>query len=333
MRLSTSPPAVVAAALALTAAGIIGSSSIFGILDNTGDELGDYLGLDEVPQIAVSAVRLLQPAYEPLKALSPSCTEALYPEFNDVNDWNDCSLLPRRVFWRPGAPPLLIRQTMTKANMWESSTGSAVWGCGIVLSRYMEALGAPFWEGKQVLELGSGTGFGAISAAKLGAASVLATDRDAKVLMLAAENARTNGVSGVVSTASLSWGKPEPGSGGPLATPYDVLIGSDLTYDREAWPVLFETIYASRRPCLLSAAERRPNELAKLQAEMTKAGLSDRVVDSPMSSGVRASAPGLSESNYGADKVKLFWVQVAADGAAAGAQPTAFVFPPGGEPR
>ena len=142
-----------------------------------------------------------------------------------------------------------------------------------------------------------------------------------------------DGVSGVVSTASLSWGKPEPGSGGPLATPYDVLIGSDLTYDREAWPVLFETIYASRRPCLLSAAERRPNELAKLQAEMTKAGLSYRVVDSPMSSGVRASAPGLSESNYGADKVKLFWVQVAADGAAAGAQPTAFVFPPGGEPR
>ena len=302
MRLSPLGPTVAATALAACAAGIIGSSSIFGILDNTGDELADYLGVDEVPEIAVTAVRLLQPAYEPLKALSPSCTEALYPEFNDVNDWNDCSLLPRRVFWRPRAPPLLIRQTMTKANMWEASTGSAVWGCGIVLSRYMEALGEPFWEGKRVLELGTGTGFGSVTAAKLGAASVLATDRDLKVLALAAENARTNGVGGVVSTASLSWGKLDAAGGGPLVTPYDLLIGADLTYDREAWPVLFETIYAARKPCLLSAAERRPNELQKLQAEMTKAGLTFEVVSSPMRSG------------YGADKVKLFWVQAGGDG-------------------
>ena len=166
MRLPTAPSAT-AAVLAACAAGIIGSSQVFGILDNTGDELADYLGVDEVPAIAVSAVRLLQPAYEPLKALSPSCTEALYPEFNDVNDWNDCSLLPRRVFWRPQAPPLLIKQTMTKANMWEVSTGSAVWGGGIVLNRYMEELGQSYWQGKRVLELGTGTGFGAVTAAKV----------------------------------------------------------------------------------------------------------------------------------------------------------------------
>ena len=166
MRLPAAPSAT-AAVLAACAAGIIGSSQVFGILDNTGDELADYLGVDEVPAIAVSAVRLLQPAYEPLKALSPSCTEALYPEFNDVNDWNDCSLLPRRVFWRPQAPPLLIKQTMTKANMWQVSTGSAVWGGGIVLNRYMEELGQSFWQGKRVLELGTGTGFGAVTVAKV----------------------------------------------------------------------------------------------------------------------------------------------------------------------
>ena len=166
MRLPTAPAAT-AAVIAACAAGIIGSSQVFGILDNTGDELADYLGVDEVPAIAVSAVRLLQPAYEPLKALSPSCTEALYPEFNDVNDWNDCSLLSRRIFWRPRAPPLVIKQAMTKANMWEVSTGSAVWGSGIVLTRYMEELGQPFWQGKRVLELGTGTGFGAVTAAKV----------------------------------------------------------------------------------------------------------------------------------------------------------------------
>ena len=84
--------------------------------------------------------------------------------------------LPRRVFWRSGAPPFFIRQTMTKANMWQASTGSAVWGGGIVLSRYMEVLGSTFWEGKRVLELGTGTGLGSVTAPKLGAARVLAID-------------------------------------------------------------------------------------------------------------------------------------------------------------
>ena len=44
-----------------------------------------------------------------------------------------------------------------------------------------------------------------------------------------------------------------------------MVIGADLTYNRDAWPVLFETIQAARAPCLLSASERRPNELASLQ--------------------------------------------------------------------
>jgi len=299
MRLPTpSVPTVAATALAACAAGVIGASSVFGILDNTADQLADYLGVEEVPQAAVATVRLLRPAYEPLKALSPSCTEALYPEFNEFNEWNDCSLLPRRVIWQPRLqPPLLIRQTMSKDNMWEASTGSAVWGGGIVLGRYMEALGAPFWEGKRVLELGTGTGLGSVTAAKLGAASVLATDRDPKVLALAAANAQANGAGGVVSTASLSWGRPEPqAAAGPLAQPWDVVIGADLTYNRDAWPVLFETIQAAQAPCLLSASERQPNELSSLQAAMSQAGLVFEAVDSPMRSG------------FGVDKVQLYWV-------------------------
>ena len=192
MRLPTPPsiPTAAATALAVCAAGVIGSSSIFGILDNTGDELADYLGVDEVPEVAVATVRLLQPAYEPLKALSPSCTEALFPEFNDDLDMNDCLLLPRRLLWPAPGKPVLIKQTMSTKSMWQSSTGSTVWGGGVVLQRYLESLGPEYFAGKRLVELGTGTGLGAISAARQGASYVLATDRDAAVLSLAEANAR-----------------------------------------------------------------------------------------------------------------------------------------------
>ncbi|EOD24914.1 hypothetical protein EMIHUDRAFT_115710 [Emiliania huxleyi CCMP1516] len=143
----------------------------------------------------------------------------------------------------------------------------------------MEELGSAFWEGKRVLELGTGTGLGSVTATKLGAARVLATDRDAKVFALAAQNAQANGVGGTVSAASLSWGRPGPeAADSPLAQSWDVAIGADVTYNRDAWPVLFETIEAARDA-------------------MRKAGLAFELVDSPMRNG------------YGADKVKLFWVR------------------------
>ena len=98
---------------AAIAGGVRLVNPIFGIYDSTADELADLLGIDDAPPAAVSAARFLRPVYEPLKALAPSCTDALFPEFNDDLDMNDCLLLPRRVLWRGGTqPPLVIRQTM-----------------------------------------------------------------------------------------------------------------------------------------------------------------------------------------------------------------------------
>merc|ERR1712185_407495 len=101
-------------------------------------------------------------------------------------DMNDCLLLRSRVFWSGnGLWPIMIKQTMTTGSMWQVSTGSTVWGGGVVLQRYMEELGADYWAGKRVLELGTGTGLGGVTAARLGASDVLVTDRDESVLRLA----------------------------------------------------------------------------------------------------------------------------------------------------
>ena len=82
-------PSATAAVLAACAAGIIGSSQIFGILDNTCDELADYLGVDEVPAIAVSAVRCPAWAWEPLKALSLRAPRRV-PRVQRRQRLNDC---------------------------------------------------------------------------------------------------------------------------------------------------------------------------------------------------------------------------------------------------
>ena len=237
---------------------------------------------------------------------------------------NDCLLLPSRVFWSAGGvggvpTPITIKQTMTTGEMWQVSTGSTVWGGGVVLNRYMEGLGSAFWQGQRVIELGTGTGLGGVTAARLGAADVLVTDRDAEVLRLAASNARANLPSTVrvaaagsltptseqrgtpsapaFRTSLLEWGSaPAVGAEGAAADgeaayaqEWDVVVGADLTYNREAWPVLVETIKRLQAPAILSASERREDELKSLASFLTDEGLSFEIEPSPMAQGYAAS--------------------------------------------
>ena len=74
----------VAAVTGVTVAATVGINGIFGVLDNTADELADLFGVDDVPPMAVSAIQALRPVYTPLKAVTPSCTAALFPEFNEM---------------------------------------------------------------------------------------------------------------------------------------------------------------------------------------------------------------------------------------------------------
>ena len=283
-----------AAGLALASAlALAGANGCFGILDQTEDELADILGVDEVSPALTSAVLAGRPIYEVFKTVSPSCTDAVFPEFNAVNDFNDCLLLKSRVFWRGVNPPLVIDQTMQMSTIAKQSTGSSVWGGGVVLARYMEELGGEFWRGKQVIELGSGAGLGSITAAKLGAQSVLATDRDADVLELIKANVAKNlgAKQKSVSVARLDWGQA---SDVVDRTQWDVAIGADLTYNRDGWPFLFRQLQQLRVPAILSASERRTDELKSLRAALDDAGLTYTMVDSPF------------EVGYASTNIKLF---------------------------
>jgi len=165
-----------------------------------------------------------------------------------------------------------------------------------VLARYMEGLGDGYWSGKRVIELGTGAGLGAITAAKLGAAQVLATDLDTKVLELATLNAAKNlgAQRELLTVAPLTWGEAST----PVdSTAWDVAIGSDLTYNRDAWPALFKQLQRLRCPAILSASERRDNELASLRAALEVAGFRFSVLDSPLTAG------------YAGTNIKLFRIE------------------------
>ena len=196
------------------------------------------------------------------------------------------------------SPPLVIKQTLERERFGGSqSTGSAVWSGGLALVREMERQGSEYWRGKRAVELGAGTGLASIAAAKLGAASAIATDGDAAVLELATANANANLDKlerAAFSARQLRWGSPVSDA---ALLGADVVLAADVTYSRDAWPLLAQTMRSLGAPVLLSASERRPGEIEALRDYLAAAGLKSALVDSPMAVG------------YAAEKVKLMWLE------------------------
>jgi len=127
-------------------------------------------------------------------------------------------------------------------------TGVAVWNSCLLLTRLLDALTkqSPKWlENKTVVELGCGVGLASISAAKLGATRVLATDGNVNVIELAKQNVNRNQVGDIVETTTLQWGFLDAVDYANVA---DVVIGSDLTYNSGSWRVLAETLSTILKP-------------------------------------------------------------------------------------
>ncbi len=104
---------------------------------------------------------------------------------------------------------------------------------GLLLWESAPALAADLAEnaeivtGKSLLELGAGVGLPGIVARAHGAAAVRQTDHISEALTLCRANAETNGVDGI-ELALANW------DAWTDARSYDVIIGSDVIYERSA---------------------------------------------------------------------------------------------------
>ncbi|KAI1295121.1 putative methyltransferase-domain-containing protein [Xylaria venustula] len=129
------------------------------------------------------------------------------------------------------------------------TTGHRTWEAALHLGSYLlTSSGHDLIRGKSVLELGAGTGFLAILCAKhLGARHVTTTDGDENVVDYLKENLALNGIEeGISLTAkTLWWGDELEGTWVERecsSDPYDVVIGADITYDKEAIKALVQTL-------------------------------------------------------------------------------------------
>lgn len=140
-------------------------------------------------------------------------------------------------------------------------TGAYVWPGGVALARYLSR-SPDIVRGKSVVELGSGTGVGGLSAAWSGARHVVLTDGSPAVLdTVTRRNARSNAPPGSrVDIARLRWGYISDlrklGD-----APWDVVLAAEVGYERDTLDALLWTIDRLLGPASVAIIQCTP-ELA-----------------------------------------------------------------------
>ncbi|KAJ7122745.1 putative methyltransferase-domain-containing protein [Mycena epipterygia] len=114
--------------------------------------------------------------------------------------------------------------------------GGVAWPAGEVLAQYLVNQVPNYLQGKNVLELGSGTGLVGLCAAMLGG-NVCLTDQ-APLLNIMRENVTLNKLSPFCLVAELNWGELIP----PEILRPDVILAADCVYFEPAFPLLVQTL-------------------------------------------------------------------------------------------
>lgn len=128
------------------------------------------------------------------------------------------------------------------------TTGFRTWEAALHLGSYLlSPRGSAIVEGKNVIELGAGTGFVSILCAKhLGAKHVTATDGDEAVIEALKENLFLTGLEdegeAVVNASVLKWGRGLRGTWVEEECeiwPYDVVLGADIVCSGNSVEIYF----------------------------------------------------------------------------------------------
>ena len=129
---------------------------------------------------------------------------------------------------------------------YEGDTGVVVWDAAIVLAKYLETISDKL-QGTKVVELGSGTGAVGLSAAVLGASSVILTDQEELVEFLIHNidiNKDVLGEGHDVVAMPLKWGDNDQiKSVLKKIETVDYIFVSDCVFYQESVEDLVETLY------------------------------------------------------------------------------------------
>lgn len=114
--------------------------------------------------------------------------------------------------------------------------GGIAWPAGEVLSNYIAFRGVEYLQGKNIVEVGSGTGLVGLVAGALGG-TVWITDQ-APLLGIMQQNVSLNNLQSCVSVRELNWGETPP-SDIPLP---ELILAADCVYFEPAFPLLVQTL-------------------------------------------------------------------------------------------
>ncbi|EEP77267.1 conserved hypothetical protein [Uncinocarpus reesii 1704] len=183
-----------------------------------------------------------------------------------MNTWSDLITRPRRspleeaqeLSYIKYSPPGRLDSTpsqsvITSENrgliLSSGTTGFRTWEAALHLGTYLSTLtGRARIAGKNVVELGAGTGFLSMYCLKyLDANHVVATDRELALLSNIQDCVSRNNLDRLkFRTCIWEWGRPFEPTGrvdADCPTSFDVALGSDLIYDTDLVPVLLSTLH------------------------------------------------------------------------------------------
>jgi predicted nicotinamide N-methyase len=113
-----------------------------------------------------------------------------------------------------------------------------IWDSSLLLAFFLGK--QPVALGQRILEIGAGTGIVGIYAALCGH-RVTISDINEDALLFARANALLNGVPHV-EVRRLDWRHPD------LSEPYDLIVGSEVVYDRDLYPALVAFLRKAMAP-------------------------------------------------------------------------------------